>query len=243
MLKKAKGVSLLRVAGWVLIVKKRILYHYPLSPFSRKVRIALREKELSFEPKIENFWERRREFLIMNPAAQVPVLIEAGGDLFSDSTAVCEYLEEKYPERNLLGDTAEERAEVRRLAGWFNNKFYYEVTKYVLDEKMFKYLRGEGEPCTVSLRAAESNVLAHLDYIGYLCQQRTWLAGEKFSMADIAAASHISVLDYLGYIPWRHNEQVKEWYALVKSRPSFRPLLKDRVAGFQPPRHYNDLDF
>ncbi|NDF11196.1 MAG: glutathione S-transferase family protein [Proteobacteria bacterium] len=220
----------------------RLLYHYPLSPFSRKVRVFLKEKDLAFDLEIENYWERRREFLIMNPAAQVPVLVEDDVTL-SDSTAICEYLEETVTTRPLMGKTPAERAEVRRIAGWFNNKFYYEVTKYLLDEKVFKYLRKQGEPETEFIHAGKHNMTYHLDYIAHLVKKRRWLAGDAFSFADITAAAHISVIDYLGDISWSHSQAVKDWYALVKSRPSFRPLLQDRVTGFKPPEYYEDPDF
>lgn len=203
----------------------------------------LSEKHLEFELINERYWERRREFLAMNPAAQVPVLTEPSIGLFSDSTAITEYLEEKYPEYPLLGKTIIERAEARRLSSWFNNKFYYEVTKYVLDEKVIKHFKGRGSPSSDSLRAARSNISYHFDYIAYLVKHRKWLAGDNFSIADISAASQISVLDYLSEVPWEHSKEVKEWYALIKSRPSFRPLLNDNLPGFTPPKHYTNLDF
>lgn len=225
----------------------RVLYHYPLSPFSRKVRLLLAEKNLEFQLVTENFWERRRSFLAMNPAAQVPVLIEHNENekplLIADSSAICEYLEEKYVDTKLLGETLEERAEVRRLAGWFNNKFYYEVTKYILDEKVFKALKNQGEPNSACIRAAKTNILDHLDYINFLLKERTWLAGEKFTLADISAAAQISVLDFLGDVPWDRNEKVKHWYSLIKSRPSFRQFFDDFVAGFEPAKHYRVIDF
>lgn len=225
----------------------RVLYHYPLSPFSRKIRFQLAEKGLEFELKLENFWERRRSFLAMNPASQVPVLVENGDvttpRMLSDSTAISEYLEEKYPEKNLLGNSAEERAEVRRLSGWFNNKFYYEVTKYILDEKLFKALRNMGEPNSFCIRAAKANIEDHIDYIGFLLQNRTWLAGEKFTLADINAAAQISVVDYFGDVNWERNAKVKHWYSLIKSRPGFRPFLDDFIAGFDCAKHYKMIDF
>ncbi len=221
----------------------RRLYHFALSPFSRKVRIALGEKKLDFELVSENYWERRREFLAMNPAAQVPVLIDTDGNKFAESTAICEYLEDVYSDIALIGKNPSDRAEVRRLAGWFNSKFYYEVTKYVVDEKVIKFLRNQGAPDSGALAAANSNIRYHLDYIVFLTEKRKWLAGDKFSLADITAASHLSVLDFLGAVPWDYNPQVKEWYALIKSRPSFRPLLEDKIMGFKPPSYYTDLDF
>lgn len=221
----------------------RKLYHFPLSPFSRKVRVVLSEKRIDFELVVEDFWKRRREFLALNPASQVPVLVEEDETLISDSTAICEYVEEKYPKDTLLGKLPEERAEVRRLMGWFNNKFYYEVTKYILDEKVFKHLRKEGSPNTAVIRAGKTNMAYHLDYIAHLTKTRNWLSGDKFSLADITAASHLSVLDYLGDVPWEKNKAAKEWYAIVKSRPSFRPLLEDSIAGFKPSIFYKNLDF
>jgi len=221
----------------------RVLYHFSLSPFSRKIRIFLDEKGLKFELKEEKFWERRREFLVMNPASQVPVLVEPDGSSYSDSVAVCEYLEEKYQNNLLIGSTIEERAEVRRISGWFNNKFYYEVTKYILDEKIFKHYRQQGSPNMEAIRAAKTNISYHLDYIEYLVNKRTWLAGDNFSMADITAASHLSCLDYLGDVPWEKCKAVKEWYALIKSRPSFQSILRDKISGFNAPTHYKNLDF
>ena len=221
----------------------RTLYHFPLSPFSRKVRIFLYEKDLDFELIAENYWERRREFIAMNPAAQVPVLVDNDNGTYADSTAICEFIEETYPDKPLIGETPKERAEVRRISAWFNNKFYYEVTKYLLDEKVLRYYRNEGSPRTTALKAGKTNILYHLDYIGFLTKNHRWLTGGDFTLADITAASHISVLDYLGDVPWSHNKAAKEWYAQVKSRPSFRQILEDRAPGFLPTRHYTNLDF
>lgn len=208
----------------------------------------LAEKSLEFDLKVENFWERRRKFLAMNPAAQVPVLMEKDSEngrehLFSESTAICEYLEEKYPNPPLIGIGSQEKAEVRRLSGWFNNKFYYEVTKYMLDEKVFKYLRRQGEPNSACIRAAKINIIDHLDYISFLLKTRKWMAGETFTLADITAASQLSVLDFLGDVPWEKKPDVKEWYCLIKSRPSFRQFFDDYIPGFEPAKNYKLLDF
>ena len=89
----------------------------------------------------------------------------------------------------------------------------------------------------------DRRVTGHGDYIGELVDARNWLAGEEISLADMAAAAHLSCLDYLGDIPWEEFSQVKDWYVRVKSRPSFRPLLGDYISGMPPPRHYADLDF
>lgn len=222
----------------------RTLYHLALSPFSRKVRVVLREKNLDFELKVEKVWERRPEFLAMNPAATVPVLVEEDGSTLAESGVICEYLEEIHPgERNLLGDKPVERAEVRRLVAWFDQKFSREVTDNLLREKMMKKFLGLGEPNSSAIRAGYSNVHFHLEYIGWLTERRKFLAGEKYSLADVAAASHISCLDYIGDVPWGDHPRAKDWYARIKSRPAFRPLLGDLIPGAPPPKHYADLDF
>ena len=219
------------------------LYHTPLSPFCRKIRMLLREKDLAFELINENVWDRRREFFALNPAGEVPVLVCDDGSIISHSSAICEYVEETYPTPNFIGRNPLERAEVRRLVGWFDTKFNTEVTQNLLFEKQYKRLWQYGEPSSEAIRAGKKNITYHLDYIAYLTSDRPWLAGEHISIADMAAASHLSSLDYMGDVPWEHNPKAKEWYAIIKSRPSFRHILMDRVMGSKPPAHYENPDF
>lgn len=221
----------------------RCLYHLPLSPFSRKVRLLLHELGLEFELQQEKVWERREGFLALNPAGKVPVLVEPDGSVLSDSQAICEFLEEVYGGQRLMGRDNHARAEVRRLIGWFDGKFHEEVTALILYEKVNKRLMGYGTPDSTAIRAGMANIAYHLDYIAFLTDRRNYLAGDTFSLADIAAAAHLSCLDYISAVPWEHNEIAKEWYARVKSRRSFRPLLTDHVGGMPAPEHYANLDF
>jgi len=221
----------------------RILYHLPLSPYARKVRLALNEKRIPFELRAERVWERRPEFLELNPACQVPVLVEPNGLVIADSYAICEYLDEAYPDMPLLGRSLAERAEVRRLLAWFDGKFAGEVTQNLLYEKQMKRLMGRGNPEGPVIRAGYQNLKPHLEYLGWLAETRHWLAGQALTLADFAAAAHLSALDFQGDVDWSFNQAAKEWYARVKSRPSFRGLLTDRVSGTTPPEHYADLDF
>jgi glutathione S-transferase len=221
----------------------RLLYHFPLDPHSRKVRLALKEKQLEFALELERPWERREPFLALNPAGEIPVLVEPDGHAFADSTAICELLEERYPELPLLGPDMVSRAEVRRLVGWFDHKFHHEVTRNLVDEKIGKRLAGRGGPDSAAIRAGKANIRTHLDYVGWLSDRRCWLAGEQVSLADLAAAAQLSAVDYLGDVPWDDHPEAKDWYARVKSRPSFRPLLADHIPGVPPPPHYADLDF
>ncbi len=220
-----------------------ILYHLPLSPFCRKVRIALGEKGLPIDLKVERVWERNRAFLTLNPSGKVPVLELDDGDVLCESNAIVEFIEEVSPTPPLLGATPIERAETRRLIGWFDDKFHNEVTVHLYGEKVLKRLSSGGAPDSDALRAGRANLALHLDYIAWLCDRRTWLAGDHFSMADIAAGAHLSTLDFMGDVPWERFDGAKLWYQRIKSRPSFRPLLADRVTGFQPPVHYANLDF
>jgi len=221
----------------------RLLYHLWLSPFARKIRVVLKEKNLDFTMKVEKTWERRPEFLALNPAGEVPVLIEPDGTVLAEAGAIAEFLDEVYRDKLLIGINALDRAEVRRLTQWFDGKLNREVTEPLVGEKMMKRFLGLGEPNSAAIRAGKANLGYHLDYITFLVERRRWLAGDHFSLADISAAAHLSALDYLGDVPWDAHEPAKEWYARIKSRPSFRPLLADHIPGAPPPKHYADLDF
>ncbi len=222
----------------------RILYHHPLHPLSRLVRVMLAEKEIPFEAVIEKPWERRPEFLALNPAGEVPVLVEETGVVIAGGLAVLEYLEEAYPERAaLMSYDVVQRAEARRLVAWFIDKFGREVTDHLVGEKLIKRLSGDGCPYGPAIRAGLANIQYHLEYIAFLAERRPWLAGPAFSAADIAAAAALSCVDYIDSVPWAENPEAKDWYARIKSRPSFRQILADAIPGCPPPKHYADLDF
>lgn len=221
----------------------RLVYHLWLSAPCRKVRIFLAEKGLPFELKVEAIWERRTEFLAMNPAGDVPVLIEPDGTTLTDSQVICEYMDETHTDLPLIGTDPLSRAETRRLTTWFDAKFAREVTDNLVGEKLMKRFLRLGEPHAPSIRAGHANIHYHLDYIGYLTERRRWLAGDLFSLADIAAAAHVSCVDYLGDVPWEQHEEAKNWYARVKSRPSMRGILADFIPGAPPPKHYATPDF
>jgi glutathione S-transferase len=227
------------------------LLHHPFCPRSRFVRICLAEYALTPRLVEERVWERRDEFLVLNPAGETPVLLEEGGPPVPGAGIIAEYLDEtrgaELAERRLLPPEPAERVEVRRLTAWFNDKFHAEVSYPLVHERLYKrYMsaqQGGGAPDTDAMRAARINIRYHLAYIGWLVQTRDWLAGDRLSYADLAAAAHLSVVDYLGDVPWSEDEAAKAWYARVKSRPSFRPLLADMLAGIPPSKTYADLDF
>jgi len=218
------------------------LYHVPLSPFCRKVRLSLAEKKIEVELIEERYWDKSAEFLRRNPAGKLPVL-KIGDEVLSESTAICEYLEEEYPDKALLPDNPKERFEARRLVSWFDDKFHNEVTSKLLYERVNKKIMGQGFPDSKNIKEGSKNIKYHIDYMAWLLEHRRWLAGEVMTLADFAAAAHFSTLDYLSDIDWSRSNAVKDWYAKIKSRPAFRNLLVDQVSGFPPPLHYNDLDF
>jgi glutathione S-transferase len=218
------------------------LYHVPLSPFCRKVRLVLAEKKMDVELIEERYWEQSTEFLRRNPAGKVPILRHQGA-LLTESTPICEYIEELNPEPSLIPKDAEARYEMRRLVSWFDDKFHHEVTSNLLYERVNKKVSGQGFPDSKNIKEGARKIKYHLDYMAWLLEHRRWLAGDTMTLADFAAAAHLSSLDYISDVDWNRSSVVKDWYAKIKSRPAFRNILSDQVSGFPPPRHYNDLDF
>ena len=214
---------------------------------ARRVRLMLAEKGIACDFVIEKPWDPAADFMALNPAGEVPVLVidDPGKDrvVLADGQAICEYLDETTAAETLLGKDPVARAEVRRLIGWFDRKFQIEVTDFLVGEKAIKRLQGQGQPDSLRIRTGYHNIHGHLDYIGWLSERRNWLSGDQITLADLAAGAQLSVIDYLGDVPWDQHVLAKEWYARLKSRPSFRGLLGDHIAGFLPPRHYADLDF
>lgn len=220
------------------------LYQFPLCPFSRKVRLLLGEKGVGTELVRESPWARRDEFMDMNPAGQTPVMADPErGLLLVDSMAICEYFEETVEKSAMISGTAANRAEIRRLVTWFDTHFYADIVAPLLHERMIKRLVHRAAPDAKVLREAMKAALRHLDYTDYLLDHRNWLGGATMTLADLAAAAQISVADYLGGIDWKGHEGTAGWYRGFKSRPSFQPLLAERMEGIGPPAHYAVHDF
>ncbi|MEM8827363.1 MAG: glutathione S-transferase family protein [Pseudomonadota bacterium] len=219
------------------------LHHFPLCPFSRKVRILLAEKEVEFTLETALPWERTDAFIDMNRAGQTPVLSGGRDGPLADSVAIAEYFDETVEKAPLLGSGAAARAEVRRLTAWFDQKCYAEAIAPLLTERMYKRIVLREAPDSRALRTAARALAEHLDYIEYLLGARRWLAGSTFSLADVTAAAQLSVADYLGGTDWRGFPDAKTWYSAMKSRRSVRALLPERMEGISPPNHYDKLDF
>lgn len=229
------------------------LTQFKLCPQSRSIRLVLNELQIDFETREERPWEYRDELLAMNPSGELPVLSLSGGPILCGSYAISEYVAEEFKTANgagrsvsLFPGSREDRAEVRRLVDWFHGKLARDVTRDMLEERVYRAYRAataSSAPDATILRAVRQNLRYHMSYIAYLAHERRWLAGDELSFADFAAAAHISCLDFLGEVPWDDYEPARTWYSRIKSRPSFRPLLADRISGVAPPAHYFDLDF
>lgn len=241
------------------------VYHYPLCPFSRAVRLILKEKNVNFSLIIEYTWNRRKEFLYMNPMCTTPILVVPNLVEFDNNNEtnnkttnkmantqplivaghwnVFQYIEDKYPEPNLLSKELKQKIHIRYVSEWFYDKFYNEVTKYIMNEKVIKTVSSSESPNSLAIRAAKKNISYHLDYISYLLGDNNYLCGEKITLADYIASAQLSCLDFVDDVPWEYNGKAKAWYALMKSRPSFKPILMDKIQGLRSPTHYYNPDF
>jgi len=227
------------------------LFHHPFCPHSRFVRLALEELGLASRLVEERVWEQRKEFLLLNPVGTTPVLVEEGAPPVPGAAIIAEYLDETrgpaVAQLGLMPSEAGARIEIRRLMSWFNDKFFEEVSGALVMERVYRRFMpaddGGGPPDTDIMRAARNNIKYHLNYIGWLIRKRDWLAGQSLTYADLAAAAHLSAVDYLGDVPWDEDETAKAWYARIKSRPSFRALLGETLPGLPPSPSYANLDF
>ena len=220
------------------------LYQFPLCHFPRKVGLLLGEKAVAYNLVTEYPWEERDEYFDINPTGMTPALTDPEkGIKIADSRAICEYIDETVEAAPMMNGPSLYRAEIRRLVAWFDERFFIDVTAPLMQERLRKRVIYRAPPDATVLREAMRAANAHLDYIDYLIDTRSWLAGGTMSMADLAAAAQISVADYLGGIDWAGHEQTRAWYAMFKSRPSFRPLLSERMGNIPPPAYYEKVDF
>ncbi len=213
----------------------RRLIHLVLSPTSRLVRLMLGEKRIAIDPVHPE-----------DPLAHLPVLRELDGTVVTGLWAIIDHLENEHPERPLLPDDPLQRAEALRLFDWTMNNFHEEATKRIVFEKGAQAQTGSlirRPPNMETVRNGRAALKAALPPLGALAERNGFLACRDVTLADLSLAAHISALDYFGEVPWAENLALTEWYTRMKSRPSFRPLLADRVPGQPPVSHYAELDF
>lgn len=219
-----------------------LLVHSNISPQCRKIRILMAEKKLLFVLKEENPWALSKDVLKINPAGELPIFIY-DGNIISGNYAITEFLEESYTQNRLIYGNNKSRAEIRRLVDWFDNKFYREVYQYIAGEKIYKRFVMRQPPESKRIKAGINNLRYHLEYIDWVVERNNYLVGNDFSLADVSAAAQLSVIDYLGDVPWEDYKNAKLWYSKIKSRPSFKEILNDRIKGIYPSNNYANLDF
>ena len=220
-----------------------VLHHYPLAASSRLIRLQCGEYKLELDLITQLPWLRDEKVLALNPAGELPIFEHETHGVVSGARVISEWLEAIIEDNFLMPATAGERAEVRRLVDWFEGKFTLEVTRPLVRERVIKRFQSGEAASSQILRAALANAQIHLGYVDWLAGQYSWLAGPNISLADLAAAAHISVLDYFGDVDWQRYPEAKLWYMKLKSRPSFRSLLSDVLVGMPPASHYSNLDF
>lgn len=219
-----------------------LLVHSSISPQCRKIRILMSEKKMLFVLKEENPWNLSKDILKINPAGELPIFIY-DGNIVAGNYAITEFLEETYTQIRLINGNNKERAEIRRLIDWFDNKFYRDVYQYIAGEKIYKRFVLHQPPESKRIKAGINNLRFHMEYIDWMAERNNYLGGSTFSLADISAAAQLSVIDYLGDVPWEDFKNAKLWYSKIKSRPSFKDILSDRIKGVYPSKHYSNLDF
>src|SRR4026209_1999510 len=118
------------------------VFHHPFCPHSRYIRLALAEHRLEYRLIEERVWERREEFLMLNPAATTPVLVAEGYPPVPGAATIAEFLAEPtgadWHEARLMPAEVGQRVEVRRLTAWFNEKFFSEVSGPLVLERFYK---------------------------------------------------------------------------------------------------------
>ncbi|HVU20680.1 MAG TPA: glutathione S-transferase family protein [Rhizomicrobium sp.] len=213
----------------------RRLIHLTLSPPSRVARLILGEKRLTFDPVGAE-----------DSQAHLPIFVELDGARSEGLWAVIDHLEGTYADHPLVPEDAIQRGEVLRWLDWTMGQMNERTTRKILYEKAAPRYTGapsSGAPDMNNVRQGREALRAALPIIGKAAEQNGNLVLRDCTLADLAVAAHLSALDYFGEVPWSEFPQAAEWYVRMKSRPSFRSLLADRLPGQPPVMHYAELDF
>lgn len=190
-------------------------------------------------------WSPNPDVARLAPGAVSPALIDHGAEgrvIAVGAQAICEHLEEGPETPRLLPRSLQDRAEARRVWRWCEDAFA-DVNAELLTERVTQWISRGREPDSAALRKGAHALRGRMTFLNALCEERTYLAGRHLTLADLSAAAHLSCYDYFGDVPWENVPDLRAWYGRIKSRPSFRPLLADRVDGARPAKHYADLDF
>ena len=218
------------------------LYHYYLCPSSRFIRLVLEEYKISYDTQLENYWKPQKEFLLLNPAGHLPVLINLDNYALIGANVCMEYFKSLNLKPNLMNDEYKEQAEIRRICHWFEIVFKKEVLDPIIYEKVYSRVVESINPNSNNIRSALQNLNFHIQYFDYLLKHRDWIVGDSLTYSDLIASANFSTMDYLGLLDFGKCQHIKEWYLKLKSRPSFKILLKDQIVGLNPDNNYKYID-
>ena len=219
------------------------LHHYYLCSSSRYIRLILEEHNITYETQLENFWKPQKDFLKINPAGHLPVLVNEDNFPIIGANSCIEYIKDLELRPKLLVDNYREKAEINRLVHWFDVIFKKEVFDPIIYEKVFSRIVDNISPNSDNIRAAFDNLNFHIQYFNYLLNSKNYFIKDELTYLDFLAAANFSVLDYLGLLNLKSYESMREWYFKIKSRPSFKTLLKDQIVGLNPHENYKNIDF
>ncbi|HXC55090.1 MAG TPA: glutathione S-transferase family protein [Rhizomicrobium sp.] len=213
----------------------RKLIHLTLSPASRLARLLVGEKRLTCDPVLSD-----------DPLVHLPSFIDLDGTTATGLWAIVDHLEGTYPEHPLMPEDPVARGEALRWLDWAFGPLHEQVTRRILFEKGAQRFTGAAQrmaPDMNVIRQGREALRGTLKALGEAAEMRGNLATRDCTIADLAVAAHLSALDYFGEVPWTDYPHTAEWYGRIKSRPSFRTLLGDRVPGQPPTASYAELDF
>ncbi len=204
-----------------------ILYGASLSPFMRKVRACLLEKQLNYSMELIIPRNQPEWFYQISPLGRIPALRD--GDFYiCDSAVICAYLEDKYPETlSLLGGTAEEVARIR----WFEKYGDYEIAPLATFAVFFNraLAKSMGLPSDeAAVQKALKSLVRHFDYLEQQLADNDYFVGNRFTLADIAIVTH-----WVNFSYGQEKIDAQKWpklaahQARVLSRNSLQQLLAD----------------
>ena len=223
----------------------RRLYHWMFDPEARLVRLALGEKDLSFDAIASPPWQPHPDIALLAPGAAGVALVHRANEARYTAIgahAICEFLEEAGAGSPLLPRLPEDRAEARRVWNLADVKLT-EASQFLLAERITIARSRTHTPDSTALRTGAHALRGQLTFFNHLAETRPFLAGRSLSLADLSLAAKLSCFDYFGDVPWDMVPDLRGWYGRMKSRPSFRALLADEIDGTRPASHYADLDF
>ncbi|WPX97960.1 glutathione S-transferase family protein [Candidatus Fokinia crypta] len=224
------------------------LHYSSICPLSRMVRIALLEQKYQLHLVEENYVHDNHEILAINPLGTLPFMVFQDNTVIKNLWGIIDYIINK---NDIFGHTVMpsflknfERAEILFNVEWFCTKFFNDVTLPIIQQKIVNFTTKRIPPNSTSIRNALRNMHIHMEYLKLSLAESNYIESSTPTIADYSAAAQISILDYTGDIMWNTiNKRIKGWYSLIKSRPSFRTVLKDRILSLSPPPHYEDPDF